>query len=55
MACGDVVGVYEPVVHLFGGFAWGTSRAAEPGVATAGGELYHAACYERLGRPGAGS
>lgn len=48
-ACQDVIGVYEPLVHVFAGFAWRTSRAAEPGIATAPGMLYHLSCYELLG------
>jgi len=48
-ACADVIGVYEPLVHVFGDFVWRTSRAAEPGVTSAEGELYHADCYERFG------
>jgi len=44
-----VIGVYEPLVHVFGDFVWRTSRAAEPGVTSAEGELYHADCYERFG------
>jgi hypothetical protein len=50
VVCHDVIGVYEPLVHVFGGLAWRTSRAAEPSVGTAGGELYHGACYERIGQ-----
>jgi hypothetical protein len=44
--CRDVIGVYEPMVHVFGGVASRTSLAAEPGVAIAGGEHYHAGCYQ---------
>ena len=51
-ACGDVIGVYEPLVHSAGGFAWHTSRAAEPGIDVASGRRYHLACYEALGEPG---
>jgi hypothetical protein len=47
-ACDDVIGVYEPLVHTFGGLARRTSRAVEPGVFAAGGESYHLGCYERL-------
>ena len=48
--CHEVIGVYEPLVHVLGELAWRTSRAAEPGLAAGGGELYHAACYERSGQ-----
>ena len=47
--CQDVIGVYEPLVHVFAGFAWCTSRAAEPSIATAPGMIYHLECYEKLG------
>ena len=47
-ACDDVIGVYEPLVHTFGGFAHRTSRAVEPGVFACEGECYHLDCYERL-------
>jgi hypothetical protein len=45
--CRDVIGVYEPLVHVLEDLAWRTSLAAEPGVASAGGEHYHADCYAR--------
>lgn len=48
-ACQDVIGVYEPLVHVFAGFAWRTSRAAEPGITTAAGMLFHLSCYELRG------
>ena len=47
-ACGDVIGVYEPLVHVSGGLAWHTSRAAEPSIDVAAGRRYHVACYEAL-------
>ncbi len=46
--CDDVLGVYEPIMHVLGGNARLTSRAAEPGVASGEGQWYHAECYERL-------
>ncbi len=48
-ACRDVIGVYEPLVDVLGDLVWRPSLAAEPGVALAGGERYHADCYERSG------
>ncbi len=48
-ACDDVLGVYEPIMHVLGGFARLTSRAAEPGVPDSAGHCYHLDCYERLG------
>lgn len=44
--CGEVIGVYEPLVLCRDGMTRVTSIAAEPGVASVGGEMYHRACYE---------
>ena len=41
--CGEVIGVYEPLVHLVGGIAQTTSRAANPDIIHAR-PVYHAAC-----------
>jgi hypothetical protein len=47
--CLDVIGVYEPLVHVAeDGTAHRTSRAADPAVKNAPGSFYHAGCY----RPG---
>ncbi len=46
-ACDDIIGVYEPLVHLRDGFAMRTSRAAEPEICSAG-QCFHLECYERL-------
>jgi hypothetical protein len=43
--CGEVIGVYEPMVVLAEGRARTTSRAAEPDVAVAAEQRYHDACY----------
>jgi hypothetical protein len=48
--CRDVIGVYEPLVHVLGDLVSRTSLAAEPGVAIAGGERYHADCFARSER-----
>jgi hypothetical protein len=48
--CRDVIGVYEPLVHVLEDLAWHTSLAAEPAVAMAAGEHYHADCYARTGQ-----
>jgi hypothetical protein len=47
--CGDVIGVYEPLVHVLDDAARHTSRAADPGLYRAGGAHYHVDCYDRLG------
>jgi hypothetical protein len=44
--CGDVIGVYDPLVHVDGQTARRTSRAVEPDVADLGGRIYHDACYQ---------
>jgi len=44
--CGDVIGVYEPLIALAEGRARETSLAAEPGAADRGDSHYHRACYE---------
>lgn len=46
--CGEVIGVYEPLVSLLDGCAYESSRALEPASSDQGGEYYHRACYERL-------
>jgi len=45
-ACGDVVGVYEPLVEVLDGLPRRTSRGSEPDVCRSGGECYHVACFE---------
>ena len=50
--CGDVIGVYEPLVACVGDEARETSRAAEPDVADHGAELYHRDCFAALKQPG---
>jgi hypothetical protein len=46
--CGEVIGVYEPLVTLVDGRAHETSRILEPGATERVGDCYHRACYERL-------
>ena len=44
--CGQVIGVYEPLVHVIAGVAHKTSRAADPGLARSQADAcYHHACY----------
>jgi len=56
-ACGEVIGVYEPLVHVINGVARRTSRAAEPQLARSQADaVYHLACRDLGGarprRPG---
>ncbi len=43
--CGDVIGVYEPLMVCGERQARVTSRAAEPDMKAVGGTHYHRACY----------
>ena len=45
--CGEVIGVYEPLVHVIAGVAHKTSRAADPQLAqTQADACYHLACRD---------
>ena len=45
--CGEVIGVYEPLIYVHANGVHESSRAADPGLsAGASGSIYHAACYE---------
>jgi len=44
--CGDVIGVYEPLVMLVEGRIYETSRAHDPSAAESLGDHYHRSCYE---------
>jgi hypothetical protein len=46
--CDDVIGVYEPLVHVIDGAARRTSLTADPQACSSGGRCYHLECYERL-------
>jgi hypothetical protein len=52
--CGEVIGVYEPLVVVEGGGPRDSSLAAEPALSGARSELYHRGCHavlaERLER-----
>jgi hypothetical protein len=50
--CGDVIGVYEPLMHVSGATARRTSLAADPEVCSEAGDCYHADCYQRLASSG---
>lgn len=44
--CGDVLGVYEILVHVVNGCPEKTSRAAQPSLnRSSPGRLYHVLCY----------
>ena len=47
--CGDVIGVYEPMVVVGPQVLVETSLAAEPALADTAGQPYHAACFRRRG------
>jgi len=47
-ACRDVIGVYEPLVHVFDGLARQTSLAAEPQIECSGAGCYHLGCFHAL-------
>jgi hypothetical protein len=46
--CGDVIGVYEPLVAIEPQGPHLTSVAAEPGGFSVGAACFHAACHERM-------
>jgi len=46
--CGDVIGVYEPMVVRGGEDARETSLAAEPGLPVPSSQCYHRACFAAL-------
>jgi hypothetical protein len=46
--CGDVIGIYEPLVLVCEGRARTTSVGAEPQVGEEPGERFHRACAESL-------
>jgi hypothetical protein len=43
--CGDVIGVYEPLIVVSGDLARESSVAAEPALALGGGVNRHVACH----------
>jgi hypothetical protein len=54
--CGEVIGVYEPLIRVTEGHTVETSRAVDPQVSGRDAEPYHRACFELLGetQPSAG-
>ena len=49
--CGNVIGVYEPIVVIADGEVHETSRAAVPELASVPGLRYHRECYLDRDRP----
>jgi hypothetical protein len=43
--CGEVIGIYEPLVLAHEGLVRATSVAGEPCIAAEPGERFHRACY----------
>ena len=53
--CGEVIGVYEPLVRLVDGQPCETSRAREPQAGSLGERCYHRTCLpERAGEASGG-
>ena len=46
--CGDVIGVYEPLILRVQGDSWETSRIVDPQLPLPGAEHYHRACFSAL-------
>jgi hypothetical protein len=46
--CGEVIGVYEPLVRVLDGCAQESSRAVEGFSSDRANEHYHCACYALL-------
>jgi hypothetical protein len=46
--CGDVIGVYEPLVTVEGGISRESSLAREPSIARARAPHYHRYCHQQL-------
>lgn len=49
--CGDVIGIYEPLVASDNESTRTTSRAAEPDLEAAAAAYYHRECYTALTLP----
>lgn len=47
--CGDVIGIYEPLVLLSESDRRETSLAAEPDLAVGASSVYHSACSTHAG------
>ncbi len=49
--CGEVIGVYEPLVAYDGNSGYTTSRAAEPDLRANAAAYYHRDCYAAAEEP----
>jgi hypothetical protein len=49
--CGQIIGVYEPIVAYDGSGARTTSRAAEPDLRASAAAYYHRSCYAAIEQP----
>jgi hypothetical protein len=49
--CGEVIGVYEPLVAYDGNSGYTTSRAAEPDLRANAAAYYHGDCYAAVEEP----
>ncbi len=47
--CGEVIGVYEPVIEVRGSRAVESSRALDPQLGTRDAEHFHRSCFEQSG------
>jgi hypothetical protein len=47
--CGEVIGVYEPLIVLSDGRAVESSRALDPHLCDEDAEYYHRACFDLRG------
>lgn len=53
--CGDVIGVYEPMIVVVNGEVSESSRALDPSLIDASAERYHRYCYPGRGGPASDS
>jgi hypothetical protein len=44
--CGDLIGVYEPLITVTDGRPHETSRAAHPNPGAGGAQCFHRRCYQ---------
>lgn len=49
--CGEIIGIYEPVVAYDSSGTRTTSRAAEPDLRASAAAFYHRDCYTAIEQP----